>query len=193
MSTAAKGTADVSRIEAPVTLCSYLVCVFASFGGILFGYDSGYINGVLDMMYFKQTFGGAVPLDNDSSGYNVATWQKSLITSILSAGTFFGALFGGNLADWIGRRPSIITACGIFSVGVALQTASTSVGLLVSGRLIAGFGVGLVSAIVILYVSEIAPKRVRGSVVSGYQWAITIGLLIASCVDNDTHSRKNAS
>jgi MFS family permease len=72
-----------------------------------------------------------------------------LITSILSAGTFFGALFGGSLADWIGRRLSIIIACGIFSVGVALQVASTTVGLLIGGRVIAGFGVGLVSAIVV--------------------------------------------
>lgn len=78
------------------------------------------------------------------------TWEKSLVTSILSAGTFFGALFGGNLADWIGRRLSIIIACAIFSVGVALQVASTEVGLLVGGRIIAGFGVGLVSAIVIM-------------------------------------------
>jgi len=46
------------RIEAPVTLRGYLLCVFAAFGGILFGYDSGYINGVLGMNFFKQQFGG---------------------------------------------------------------------------------------------------------------------------------------
>jgi hypothetical protein len=45
------------RVEAPVTLRGYLLCVFAAFGGILFGYDSGYINGVLGMNYFKQEFG----------------------------------------------------------------------------------------------------------------------------------------
>ena len=97
-----------------------------------------------------------------------------MVTSILSAGTFFGALAGGSVADWIGRRLSIIIACAIFSVGVALQVASSSVGLLVGGRIIAGFGVGLVSAIVIMYMSEIAPKGIRGAIVSGYQWAITI-------------------
>lgn len=46
------------RVEAPVTLRGYLLCVFAAFGGILFGYDSGYINGVLGMNFFKQQFGG---------------------------------------------------------------------------------------------------------------------------------------
>lgn len=54
---AARGDA-LGRVEAPVTLRGYLLCVFAAFGGILFGYDSGYINGVLAMNYFKQEFGG---------------------------------------------------------------------------------------------------------------------------------------
>lgn len=57
-SNSAKGATELSRVEAPVTLRGYLLCVFAAFGGILFGYDSGYISGVLAMDYFKQEFGG---------------------------------------------------------------------------------------------------------------------------------------
>lgn len=114
--------------------------------------------------------------------------------SILSAGTFFGALFAGSLADWIGRRTTIITGCVVFSVGVALQVASTTVALLVPGRLIAGIGVGFVSAIIILYMSEVAPKAVRGAIVSGYQFFITIGLLLAAIVDQTTqHKMTSAS
>lgn len=75
----------------------------------------------------------------------IPSWKKSLITSILSAGTFFGALIAGDLADWFGRRTTIIAGCGVFIVGVVLQTASAGLGLLVAGRLIAGFGVGFVS------------------------------------------------
>lgn len=55
--TATRGNGALDRVEAPVTLRGYLLCVFASFGGILFGYDSGYINGVLAMNFFKQEFG----------------------------------------------------------------------------------------------------------------------------------------
>ena len=55
-----------NRIEAPVTLRGYLLCVFAAFGGILFGYDSGYINGVLGMNFFKQQFGGKLSLFRQS-------------------------------------------------------------------------------------------------------------------------------
>lgn len=97
------------------------------------------------------------------------------------------------MADWIGRRSTIITGCIIFSLGVILQVASSSVGLLVPGRLIAGIGVGFVSAIIILYMSEVAPKAVRGAIVSGYQFFITIGLMLASVVDQGTHGINNSS
>lgn len=124
--------------------------------------------------------------------YEISTWQKSLIVSILSAGTFFGALIAGSVADWIGRRSTIIAGCVIFSLGVILQVASSTVGLLVPGRLIAGFGVGFVSAIIILYMSEVAPRAVRGAIVSGYQFFITIGLMLASVVDQGTHGIDNS-
>lgn len=74
-----------------------------------------------------------------------------------------------------------------------LQVASTAVGLLVAGRLIAGFGVGFVSAIIILYMSEVAPKAVRGAIVSGYQFFITVGLLLASVVDQATHNNMTSA
>jgi MFS family permease len=69
-----------------------------------------------------------------------------------------------------------------------MQVASTTVPLLVGGRVIAGIGVGFVSAIIILYMSEVAPKAVRGAIVSGYQFFITIGLLLAAVVDNSTQN-----
>ncbi|EFR01063.1 high-affinity glucose transporter RGT2 [Nannizzia gypsea CBS 118893] len=119
------GTADVSRVEAPVTLKAYLMCAFAAFGGIFFGFDSGYINGVMGMEYFITLFTGLKKSDfvDNPEGFTLPSWQKSLITSILSAGTFFGAIAAGDLADFIGRRTTIIIGCGIFIVGVILQTA----------------------------------------------------------------------
>jgi sugar porter (SP) family MFS transporter len=184
--------ADADRVEAPITWKAYLLCGFASFGGIFFGYDSGYVNGVMAMSYFIQTFEGLDPATTPAAQFVIPSWKKSLIISILSAGTFFGALMAGDLADWFGRRTTIVAGCGIFIVGVVLQTASTSLGLLVAGRLVAGFGVGFVSAIIILYMSEIAPRKVRGAVVSGYQFCVTIGLMLASCVDYATENRNNS-
>lgn len=73
-----------------------------------------------------------------------------------------------------------------------LQTASTGLGLIVAGRLIAGLGVGFESAVVILYMSEICPRKVRGALVAGYQFCITIGLLIASCVNYAVRNRTDS-
>ncbi|KAK3385941.1 general substrate transporter [Podospora didyma] len=179
------GTADLNRIEAPMTAKAYAMCVFAAFGGIFFGYDSGYISGVMGMEYFIKTIDGP-------DAIALASSEKSLITSILSAGTFFGALFAGDLADWLGRRFTIILGCAVFMVGVVLQTAAASLGLIVAGRLVAGFGVGFVSATIIMYMSEIAPRKVRGALVSGYQFCVCVGLLLASAVDYATQNRPDS-
>ena len=185
----------MGRIEAPVTMKAYLMCAFAAFGGIFFGYDSGYINGVMGMKYIIEHYEHLSPtLLNDpklKDSFVLVAWKKSLITSILSAGTFFGAIIAGDLADFIGRRSTIIGGCFVYMIGVILQTASTGLGLFVAGRLIAGFGVGFVSAIIILYMSEVAPKKVRGAIVSAYQFCITIGILLASCVDYATQNRND--
>ncbi|KAL5339575.1 general substrate transporter [Aspergillus crustosus] len=184
------------RVEAPVTWKTYFMCAFAAFGGIFFGYDSGYISGVMAMDYFIHEFTGKVKADYIAQGreeeFVFSSSNKSLITSILSAGTFFGAIIAGDLADWFGRRTTIIAGCGIFTVGAILQTASTTVAMLAVGRLVAGFGVGFVSAIIILYMSEIAPRKVRGAMVSGYQFCVTIGLMTASCVDYGTEHRTDS-
>ena len=189
-------TADTSRIEAPVNAKAYLMCAFASFGGIFFGYDSGWVNSVLAMnIPINQYTGIPIPAaDADKAtkdAFVIPPWEQSLIVSILSAGTFFGAIIAGDLADWFGRRVTVIVGCVVFLVGAILETASAGpdLGLMVAGRLIAGFGVGFVSAIIILYMSEIAPKAVRGAIVSGYQFCITIGLLLAACVTYATQNR----
>jgi MFS family permease len=82
--------------------------------------------------------------------FKVPAWEQSLTTSILSAGTFFGAIIAGDMADFIGRRMTIIMGCLIFIVGGILETASTSIGVMAAGRIICGLGVGFISAIVIL-------------------------------------------
>lgn len=100
------GNAGVGRIEAPVTMKAYLMCAFAAFGGIFFGFDSGYISGVLGMNYFIHLYTGIpIPGANataaQKAAFTLPASQKSLIVSILSAGTFFGAIFAGDLADWV--------------------------------------------------------------------------------------------
>jgi sugar porter (SP) family MFS transporter len=181
---------NVEQIEAPITWKAYLLCAFASFGGIFFGYDSGYINGVNGSNYFIHLVEG----DNKTA---LSESHTSLIVSILSCGTFFGALIAGDLADWIGRKWTVILGCVIYMIGVVIQmitgAGGDTLGVIVAGRLIAGLGVGFESAIVILYMSEICPRKVRGALVAGYQFCITIGLLLASCIVYGTEKRTDAS
>merc|ERR1712029_818653 len=182
-------TNDVERIEAPVTWKAYMMCAFASFGGIFFGYDSGYINGVTGSERFIELIEGPPPPGTDPADWALSGSHLSLITSILSAGTFFGAIIAGDVADIIGRKWTIIVGCLIYIVGVVLQVATNGLGLIVAGRLVAGIGVGFESAIVILYMSEICPRKVRGALVAGYQFCITIGIMLASIVVYATEDR----
>ena len=154
-------TDDVTRIEAPVTWKAYLICAFAAFGGIFFGYDSGYINGVLGSSIFIHEVEGP---DADA----ISSSHQSLIVSILSCGTFFGAIIAGDIADIVGRKWTIIAGCVIYLVGCVIQMLTgpeigSSLGAIVAGRLIAGVGVGFESAIVILYMSEIVSHSLPAS------------------------------
>ncbi|CAE6393999.1 unnamed protein product [Rhizoctonia solani] len=148
-------------------LAGILMTTFAAFGGILFGYDTGVISGVKEMKNWLQTFGHQ-GLDGE---WEISTKNESLIVSILSAGTFFGALLAAPMGDMLGRKWGLIAACLVFCVGVALQTGATGVPVFV----------------------ECSPKWIRGAVVSCYQWAITIGLLLAAIVNNATKNRPDYS
>ncbi|KAL0065168.1 Plasma membrane low glucose sensor [Marasmius tenuissimus] len=172
-----------------------MVC-FAAFAGILFGYDTGVISGVKEMDNWLSIFGTPNPqfgIDPEAGPYTISSSRESLIVSILSAGTFFGALLGAPLGDFLGRKGGVIVGCLVFAVGVAMQTAAMHVALFVVGRVFAGLGVGIVSCLIPMYQSECSPKWIRGAVVSLYQWAITIGLLLAAIVNNSTKNRDGRS
>ncbi|KAH8983128.1 general substrate transporter [Lactarius hatsudake] len=171
-----------------------LMTSFAAFGGVLFGYDTGTISGLQQMPDWLHTFGHPVPVSSTfPDGYGITSSQRSLIVSILSAGTFFGALLGAPFADTLGRKWGLIASCLVFSVGVAMQTAATAIPLFVVGRVWAGLGVGLVSTLVPMYQSECSPKWIRGAVVGLYQFGITIGLLLSNVFNNATKDRPNHS
>ncbi|KAB8298984.1 hypothetical protein EYC80_001122 [Monilinia laxa] len=172
--------------EAPVSWIEVLRCAFPACGGFLFGYDSGYINGCLGMDYFKYAYGEPSNDPLGFMGHMYPTWSKSVIVSLLSVGTFLGALTSGFSSDYFGRRNTILIGCAIYCVGVVLQVAHPSIGLLAAGRTVAGLGIGFVSANIVAFQTEICPKRIRGPCISMYQFGITIGLLIASGVNQGT-------
>ncbi|KAJ5781224.1 hypothetical protein N7457_006384 [Penicillium paradoxum] len=167
-----------------------LIGLFVAFGGVLFGYDTGTISGIMAMKFWRTMF--STGYINDKDGLpDVTSSESSMIVSLLSAGTFFGALFAAPAADFLGRRMGMVAECGVFVFGVILQTAATSIPLFVAGRFFAGLGVGLLSATIPLYQSETAPKWIRGTIVGAYQLAITFGLLLAAIVNNSVKDRND--
>lgn len=105
------------------------------------------------MQQFKTQFSTGY-IDEATSQPDITSSQKALIVSILSAGTFFGALSAAPAADKIGRRYGLVTSCFIFIVGAVLQVVAGSIPLFAVGRCIAGLGIGSLSTLIPLYQSE---------------------------------------
>ncbi|KAF2747702.1 general substrate transporter [Sporormia fimetaria CBS 119925] len=178
--------------KAWLTCCRPAICIglFVAFGGVLFGYDTGTISGIIAMKYWKQEF---ATNRNDAGEPEITASEDSLIVSILSAGTFFGALLAAPVGDRMGRRLGLMFSAGfVFNLGVILQTISTEQDMFIAGRFFAGLGVGLISALIPMYQSETAPKWIRGTIVGAYQLAITIGLFLAAIVNNSTKDRNDS-
>lgn len=124
---------------------SAVIGVFVALGGLLFGYDTGTISGVIAMKYWKDHFStGYTDIDGNPG---ISANQAALIVSMLSVGTCVGSLSSPILADRLGRRWGLIVSAWVFNFGVILQVVSAAIPLLVAGRFFAGLGVGLLSAL----------------------------------------------
>ncbi|KAL2211323.1 regulator of conidiation [Sarocladium strictum] len=159
-----------------------MVGLFVASGGLLFGYDTGAINGILAMKVFKEQF-GTLDCDDHQGEMDICPEDSSIIVAILSAGTVLGALLAAPMGDTLGRRHSLLVAVGVFCIGAIFQVCAQQIPMLLVGRAFAGIGVGAISVLVPLYQSEMAPKWIRGTLVCAYQLSITLGLLSASIVN----------
>ncbi|KAF5020893.1 hypothetical protein F66182_7045 [Fusarium sp. NRRL 66182] len=178
-----------------------MVGLFVASGGLLFGYDTGKltihrfraINGILAMTEFKEQFGKNTNCVDDTGAVDICTKDSSIIVAILSAGTALGALLAAPSGDSLGRRKTLLVAVGIFCIGAIFQICAQDIDMMLAGRFLAGVGVGLISVLVPLYQSEMAPKWIRGSLVCAYQLSITVGLLSASIVNILSSKLNNSS
>ena len=140
------------------------LAVVAAIGGILFGYDTAVISGTTEVV--KMQFG----LSTGGEGWYVGC---ALIGSIL------GVLVAGMLSDFLGRKKTMLISAVLFSISAIGCAASGNFTQLVIYRMIGGFGIGIVSIVSPIYISEVSPAHVRGTMVSLYQLFITIGFLLA--------------
>jgi MFS transporter, SP family, xylose:H+ symportor len=148
-----------------------LITIVSALGGLLFGYDTGVINGA--QYYFSQYF----DLDPGMKGWVVGS-------ALL--GCFAGAVVAGPLSTAIGRKYSLIISAVLFSLsawGSGLPSfLPESVSLLVVFRLLGGLGIGIASMNAPTYIAEIAPAKIRGTLVSYYQLAIVVGFFVVFLV-----------
>jgi sugar porter (SP) family MFS transporter len=144
----------------------YFICGFAAIGGGLFGFDISSMSGVLGTQAYKRYFN------------NPVSYAQGGITASMPAGSLVGSLASSFIADKYSRKVALQFSCVLWIIGSILMTAAQNIPMLCVGRVICGLCVGIASSIVPVYQSEIAPKEIRGRVVSLQQWAITWGILI---------------
>ncbi|MDK1235768.1 sugar porter family MFS transporter [Cronobacter turicensis] len=147
---------------------AFTVCFLAALAGLLFGLDMGVIAGALP--FLARTF-------------NLNSHQQEIVVSVMMFGAALGALCSGPMSSSLGRRRSLLLGATLFVVGSLGCAAAGNMQMLAIARFILGLAVGVASFTAPLYLSEIAPERIRGSMISLYQLMITIGILAAFVSD----------
>jgi SP family arabinose:H+ symporter-like MFS transporter len=145
-----------------------LMAVIAAFGGLLFGFDQGVISGAIGFL---------------KTQFNMDAGLSGLVTACLSIGAIAGCLIAGFLCDGIGRRAMMFIGSVLFIISSIGCGLAGDPGILILFRIIGGLGVGVVSTVVPLYIAEIAPAKIRGRLVGGYQLAIASGILVVYIVN----------
>ncbi|MFI5675635.1 sugar porter family MFS transporter [Streptomyces cellulosae] len=141
-----------------------LITVIATFGGLLFGYDTGVIN-------------GALPYMTDDLGLTPVT--EGMVTSSLLLGAALGAVTGGRLSDARGRRRTILTLAVVFFVGALGCTLAPDTAVMIVARFVLGLAVGGASVTVPVYLAEVSPAERRGALVTRNELMIVSGQLLA--------------
>ena len=146
----------------------YFVGLTAALAGLLFGLDVGVISGANE--FIQKDFG-------------VDDRMVEKIVSSLLWGAVFGVLISGFFSFRLGRRGTILISALVFAVGSILCSMAPSAGALIAARFFLGIAVGMASFVAPLYLSEIAPRNVRGALIAMYQLMITIGIVLAFLSD----------
>ncbi|KAK9234662.1 general substrate transporter [Lipomyces kononenkoae] len=147
--------------------------LLASFGGFSFGYDQGVMSLILTIPQFREQFPEIRP-DNPHYGFNTG-----LMTGMLELGAFIGCIFFPMLADRYSRKWGLAVATASFCLGAIIQTSSHNYGTLVAGRTIGGIGVGTLAMGAPLYISEISPPNLRGSLLVLEAISIVVGAIVS--------------
>ena len=145
----------------------FIIAIAAIFG-ILSSYNISVISGVL--LFLEKDF-------------IMTLFDKQALVSVLLIGAMVGVFFSGILADYFGRKWTLITAAAFYLVSAIISVLAHSLEMIIVSRLLSGIGVGISSVVIPLYLAEVSPRKFRGGIVSLYQLAVTIGILVSYFVN----------
>jgi sugar porter (SP) family MFS transporter len=146
----------------------YFVAVVAAIGGLLFGYDTGVISGAL--LFLKGSFA-------------LTDTTQEIAVSVVLAGAIIGALGAGRVNDALGRKITLLLLAVIFTVGAVLTAIAPDLLFFIACRILVGIGIGAAASVVPVYISEMSPPQLRGTLVTFNQLAITVGIAVSYWVD----------
>ncbi|EER26394.1 major facilitator superfamily protein [Coccidioides posadasii C735 delta SOWgp] len=152
-------------------MLAILCCTFSALGSFLFGYDSGIISSSVAQEDFRRRFENS--LSDPAVGGIIASF---------TGGAMIGSAAVSLISDAFGRRNALLAGGILAACGAALQGGAISIAMLIAGRFMAGLAIGLLSATVPVYCSEIAPFRIRGLLAGMQQWMIGWGFVVAQWV-----------
>ena len=154
----------------------WLSCVTAATCGLLFGLHAGIMAGAIDFI---------------RSEFNTTAGMEGWIIGAMLAGAAIGALGASAISNALGRKRSLLLSGALFFVGALLACMATTVEMLITARALLGLAIGIESFVVPLYLSEVAPQHIRGTVIASFQLMITIGILIAYLINMAFNSSGN--
>lgn len=146
---------------------TWFMAAFASMGGLLFGLDQSIISGA--NLFMPDALG----LDDQ---------QVSLVNAGMPLGAIAGAALLTPANELLGRRRSILLATIFYTIGAALMAGANGYGLMISGRVVMGLGVGIEASCVPMYTSECVDSKIRGNLVSLYQLMVALGEVLGYVV-----------
>ncbi|KAE9611253.1 hypothetical protein Lal_00011851 [Lupinus albus] len=184
------------EFESKITPIVIISCIMAATGGLMFGYDVGVSGGVTSMAPFLKKFFGDVyrktveekGVDSNYCKYDSEGLQ--LFTSCLYLAGLTATLVASYTTRIMGRRVTMLIAGFFFMAGVAFNTSAQNLPMLIIGRILLGSGVGFANQAVPVFLSEIAPSRIRGALNILFQLNVTIGILFANLVNYGTSKIK---
>ncbi|XP_077254185.1 sugar transport protein MST4-like [Tasmannia lanceolata] len=178
--------------EAKITPLVVISCIMAATGGLMFGYDVGISGGVTSMPDFLSKFFPVVynrvedKKAHDSNYCKYDNQGLQLFTSSLYLAGLTATFFASYTTRKLGRRLTMLIAGIFFIFGVILNAAAQDLAMLIVGRILLGCGVGFANQAVPVFLSEIAPTRIRGALNILFQLNVTIGILFANLVNYGT-------